>query len=162
MDGHLTLRKVTEVADLAHLPQRGRLWTRVTMIETLFKGHHFSIGASVTAAVAIAVFFFGAPGWMPTEQGHLTSSFTLMYVLLTYLFLQMVAHIFYRPPSRRHMLVDMLSSLLPVVILLYILVDYSRGNLAVSTFQLNAALLTIYAMTLDLLVDIGLMLWPRQ
>jgi type III secretory pathway component EscT len=135
---------------------------RETMIETLFKGHHFSIGASVTAAVAIAVFLFGAPGWMPTEERHLMSSFTLMYVLLTYLFLQMVAHIFYRPPSRRQMLVDMLSSLLPPVILLCVLVDYSRGNLAVSTFQLNAALLTIYAMTLDLIVDIGLMLWPRQ
>jgi hypothetical protein len=131
-------------------------------IGTLFTGHHFSIGASVFAALAIGIFFFGAPGWMPTEQGHLTSSFTLMYVLLTYLFLQMVAHIFYRPTSRRQTLVDLLSSLLPVVILLYILVDYSRGNLAVSTFQLNAALLTIYAMTLDLLVDIGLMLWPRH
>lgn len=132
------------------------------MIETLFKGHHFSIGASVIAALGIAVFFFGAPGWMPTEQGHLTSSFTLMYLLLTYLFLQMVAHIFYRPPTRRQIMVDMLSSLLPVVVLLYVLIDYSRGNLAVSTFQLNAAVLTIYAMTLDLLVDIGLMLWPRQ
>ena len=134
----------------------------LTMIETIFKGHHFSIGASVIAAVAIAVFFFGVPDWMPTEQGHLTSSFTLMYVLLTYLFLQMVAHIFYRPPTRRQMMMDMLSSLLPVVILLYVLIDYSRGNFAVSTFQLNAAVLTIYAMTLDLLVDIGLMLWPRQ
>jgi hypothetical protein len=48
------------------------------------------------------------------------------------------------------------------MIILYVLVDYSRGNLAVSTFQLNAALLTIYAMTLDLLVDIGLMLWPQR
>jgi hypothetical protein len=127
------------------------------MIETLFKGHHFSITAFV-----IAVFFFGVPGWTPVEQGHMTSSFALMYVLLTYLFLQMVAHIFYRPPSRRHMLIDMHSSLLPVVILLYIVADYSRGNLAVSTFQLNAAVLTLYAMTLDLFVDIGLMLWPQR
>ncbi len=162
MDGHLILRKVLEVPHLAHLFHCGQLGTGVTMIEMLFKGHHFSIGASVIAAVAIAVFFFGAAGWMPTEEGYLTSSFTLMYALLTYLVLQMVSHIFYHPPSRRQMLVDMLSSLLPVVILLYVLVDYSRGNLAVSTFQLNAALLTIYAMTLDLLVDIGLMLWPRQ
>ncbi len=132
------------------------------MIQAIFKGHHFSIAASVIAAGAVAVFFFGAPGWAPTEQSQLSSSFALMYALLTYLFLQMVAHVFYRPPSRRQMLIDMLSSLLPVVLLLYVLADYSRGHLAVSTFQLNAALLTLYAMTLDLLVDIGLILWPRQ
>ena len=132
------------------------------MIQAIFKGHHFSIAASVIAAAVIAVFFFGAPNWTPTEDSQLASSFALMYALLTYLFSQMVAHVFYRPPTRRQMLIDMLSSLLPVVILLYILADYSRGNLAVSTFQLNAALLTLYAMTLDLLVDIGLILWPRQ
>ncbi len=132
------------------------------MIQAIFKGHHFSITASVIAAGAVAVFFFGAPGWAPPEQSQLSSSFALMYALLTYLFLQMVAHVFYRPASRRQMLIDMLSSLLPVVILLYVLADYSRGHLAVSTFQLNAALLTLYAMTLDLLVDIGLILWPRQ
>jgi hypothetical protein len=132
------------------------------MFDMLFKGHHFSIGASVIAAVAIALGFFGAPGWTPTEGGDTAASFAVMYVLLTYLFLQMVAHIFYRPASRRQMLIDLLSSLLPVMIILYVLVDYSRGNLAVSTFQLNAALLTIYAMTLDLLVDIGLMLWPQR
>lgn len=132
------------------------------MIQEIFKGHHFSIAASVIAAVVVAAFFFGAPGWAPTEDAQLPSSFAVMYALLTYLFLQMVAHVFYRPPTRRQMLIDMLSSLLPVVILLYILADYSRGNLTVSTFQLNAALLTLYAMTLDLLVDIGLILWPRQ
>ena len=132
------------------------------MIDMLFKGHHFSIGASVIAAVAIAFGFFGAPGWTPTGGGDAAASFAVMYVLLTYLFLQMVAHVFYRPASRRQLLIDMLSSLLPVVLLLYVLADYSRGHLAVSTFQLNAALLTLYAMTLDLLVDIGLILWPRQ
>jgi hypothetical protein len=132
------------------------------MIQAIFKGHHFSISASTIAAAVIAVFFFGAPGWAPTGDSQLTSSFALMYALLTYLFLQLVAHVFYRPPTRRQMLIDMLSSLLPVVILLYVLADFSRGNLAVSTFQLNAALLILYAMTLDLLVDIGLILWPRQ
>ena len=133
------------------------------MIQAIFKGHHFSIAASVIAASVVAVFFFGAPGWAPTEQSQLSSSFALMYALLTYLFLQMVAHVFYRPASQRQMLIDMLSSLdLLVVLLLYVLADYSRGHLAVSMFQLNAALLTLYAMTLDLLVDIGLILWPRQ
>jgi hypothetical protein len=92
----------------------------------------------------------------------MTSSFAVMYALLTYLFLQMVAHIFYGPTLRSQMLVDMLSSLLPVMIILYVLVEYYRGYLAVSAFQLNAALLTAYAMTLDLLVDIGLTLWPRR
>jgi hypothetical protein len=88
------------------------------MIQEIFKGHHFSIAASVIAAVAVAMFFFGAPGWAPTEASQLSSSFALMYALLTYLFLQMVAHVFYRPPTRRQMLIDMLSSLLPMVILL--------------------------------------------
>ncbi len=124
------------------------------MIQAIFKGHHFSIAASTIAAAVIAVFFFGAPGWAPTDDSQLSSSFALMYALLTYLFLQLVAHVFYRPPTRRQMLIDMLSSLLPVVILLYVLADFSRG--------LNAALLILYAMTLDLLVDIGLILWPRQ
>ncbi len=90
------------------------------------------------------------------------SSFAVMYVLLTYLFLQLVAHIFYGPALRSQMLVDLLSSLLPVIVILYVLVETSRGYLTISTFQLNAALLTAYAMTLDLLVDIGLVLWPRQ
>lgn len=127
-----------------------------------FKGHQFSIAASVLAAFAIAAFFFGAPGWAPVEDRHMTSSFAVMYLLLTYLFLQMLAHIFYGPALRSHMLIDMLSSLLPVMVILYVLVEYSRGYLVISTFQLNAALLTAYAMTLDLFVDIGLTLWPRR
>jgi len=92
----------------------------------------------------------------------MTSAFAVMYFLLTYLFLQMLAHIFYGPSLRSHMLIDMLSSLLPLMMVLYVLVEYSRGYLILSTFQLNAALLTAYAMTLDLVVDVGLTLWPRR
>lgn len=131
-------------------------------MDMAIKGHHFSILASMLAALGAGVFYFGFPGWTPAEERHMMSSFAVMYVLLTYLFLQLVAHIFYGPALRSQMLVDLLSSLLPVIVILYVLVETSRGYLTISTFQLNAALLTAYAMTLDLLVDIGLVLWPRQ
>lgn len=132
------------------------------MIGRLFKGHYFSIAASVLAAVLIGAMFFGGLAWPPADEQPILSSFTVMYVLLTYLFLQLVGHVFYRAASRSQMLVDMLSSLLPVITVLYVVLDYVRGDLILSTFQFNVALLTGYVMSLDLLIDIGLTLWPQR
>ena len=130
---------------------------------TLIKGHHFSIVLSALAGVVICgLFFFAAERWSPLDQNQVMSAFAVLYVLLTYLVLQMVAHIFFGPASKKQMLVDMLSSLLPVAIILYVLAEYLRGDLILSLFQLHTALLTGYALILDLLVDVGLTLWPRR
>lgn len=142
---------------------------------TPFKGHQFSTAASVLAAAVIAVLFLGDPltpflgagwwtpsEWTLSEQQQIMSAFAVSYVLLSYLFLQIVAHIFCGPASPKQMLVDMLSSLPPLATVLYVLAEHARGDLALSAFQIHSALLTAYTMTLDLLVDIGLTLWPRR
>lgn len=131
-------------------------------MRTPLKAHQFSIAASVLAALAIAAVFLGNRNWTPSEQERMISAFLVMYALLTYLVVQIVAHILYGPASRKQMLVDTLSSLLPVGTVLYILAEYARGDLALSGFQLHVALLIGYGMALDLLVDIGLMLWPQR
>jgi hypothetical protein len=126
------------------------------------KGHHISVAASLLAAVAIAVFFFGAPAWAPAADAQMLSDFGMMWALLTYLWLQTATHIVYGPATRNQMLIDMLSSIIPLLVVGYVIAEYYRGDLRASTFQINAAWLTAYAMLLDLVLDMSLAISQRR
>lgn len=126
------------------------------------KGHIISVAASAIAALAAALAFFGAPGWAPMMEQQMTMDFAVCWVLLTYLWVQLFSHIIFGTTSKNEMLVDMLSSIAPVLVISYVLAEYYRGDLQLSQFQANAAWLTAYAMLLDLVVDTGLAIALRR
>lgn len=126
------------------------------------RGHVISVIASVAAAFAIALAFFGAPQWAPASDQQMFSAFAVSWVLLTYLWIQLSAHIILAPATKNEMLFDMLSSIVPVVLVFYALAEYYRGDLQLSDFQINAAWLTAYAMLLDLVIDTGLAIALRR
>ena len=59
----------------------------------LVKGHVVSVIASLIAAVAIAFGFFGFPQWTPAPDQQMFFDFAVSWVLLTYLWIQLSAHI---------------------------------------------------------------------
>jgi hypothetical protein len=125
-------------------------------------GYHISIAASALAAVAIAVFYFWIPAWAPASDAQMRSDFAVMWVLLTYLWVQTGIHIIYGPATRNQVLLDMLSSIIPLLVIGYVIAEYYKGDLRVSTFQINAAWLTAYAMLLDLVLDMSLAISQRR
>ena len=114
------------------------------------------------ASIAIVVGFFGWGQWGPAPDQQMFSGFAASWVLLTYLWIQLSAHIVLAPATKNEMLVDMLSSVLPVILIFYVLAEYYRGDLQLSGFQINAAWLTAYAMLLDLVIDTGLAISLRR
>ena len=120
------------------------------------KGHHVSIASSMLAAISITAFFFGTSAWAPVAEREMLSDFAVAWFLLTYLWVQMATHILSVPPTRRQMLGDMLSSMVPILVIVYVVAEYYKGDLQLSTFQINAAWLTAYAMLLDLVLDMAL------
>lgn len=132
------------------------------MPSSLSKGHVISVAASVIAGIAIAAAFFGAPEWMPGSGNEMSSAFYVCWILLTYLWIQLSTHIVLGPATKNEMLIDMLSSILPVLVVLYAIAESVRGDLKLSSFQFDAACLVAYAMVLDLVVDTGLAIALRR
>lgn len=128
----------------------------------LIKGHVVSVIASLIASMAIVLGFFGWAQWVPAPDQQMFSDFAASWVLLTYLWIQLSAHIVLAPATKNEMLVDMLSSVLPVILIFYVLAEYYRNDLQLSAFQINAAWLTAYAMLLDLVIDTGLAISLRR
>jgi hypothetical protein len=126
------------------------------------RSYHISIIASVLAAVAIVVFFFGTPAWTPAAGAQMPYDFAVMWILLTYMWVQMVTHILFTASSRNQMLADTLSSFIPLLAIIYVLAEYYRGDLAASSYQLNTAWLTAYAMFLDLVLDMSVAISLRR
>jgi hypothetical protein len=126
------------------------------------KSHHISIIASISAAVAIGIFFYWKPAWSPAADAQMPYDFAVMWVLLTYMWVQMGTHILFAAATRNQMLLDTLSSILPTLVIAYVLAEYYRGDLAASAYQLNTAWLTAYAMFLDLVLDLSIAISMRR
>lgn len=125
------------------------------------KNHHVSMAASLLATVAIGFFFFWTPAWAPGTDMQMLADFAAMGVLLTYLWVQMLAHIVFAPATRNQMLADVLS-IVPILAIIYVLAEYYRGDLVASDYQVYIAWLTAYAMFLDLVLDLSVALSPRR
>lgn len=126
-------------------------------------GSLISIASSLFSALFIGIFFIGFAGWRPEEAWQEIADFSVTWILLTYIWLQMGTLILVGAGSKNQMWVDALSSIVPLFIVLYVVVQHLTGYVVLSPFQAKAAWATAYTMLLDVVIDLGVtVLLSRQ
>ena len=118
-------------------------------------GYAISIFSSLAAAVVIGLFFIAAAGWTPASDWQIFADFTVTWLLLTYIWLQMGSLLLVGAGTKHQMWLDALTSILPLFVITYVLLQHYSGYIEISSFQVKTAWVTAYTMLLDLVVDLG-------
>jgi hypothetical protein len=126
-------------------------------------GHQVSIWSSLVIAVFIGLFFIVMRGWSPPAEWQLHADFAVTWILLSYIWVQMGTLILVGAGTKAQMWVDALTSILPLFLIAYVILQYYSGYLELSQFQAHTAWVTAYTMLLDLVIDLGIsVLLSRQ
>ena len=126
-------------------------------------GHQVSIWSSLFIAAVIAVFFIVMRGWSPSREWQVRADFAVTWILLTYIWVQMGTLILVGAGTKAQMWLDALTSILPLFLIVYVILQYYSGYLELSDFQVRTASVTAYTMLLDLVTDLGVsVLLSRQ
>jgi hypothetical protein len=126
-------------------------------------GHQISIFSSLLVAIAIGIFFIGMRGFTPQAEWQEQADFTVTWVLLTYIWIQMGTLILVGAGTKTQMWLDALTSIVPMFVIAYVLLQYYGGYIEFSQFQAKTAWVTAYTMLLDLVIDLGVsVLLSRQ
>ncbi len=126
-------------------------------------GHQISILASLGMAVAIGTFFLAMRGWSPPEVWQVQADFAVTWVLLTYIWVQMGSLILVGAGTKNQMWLDAFTSVVPLFLIVYVLLQHYAGYIELSHFQAKTASVTAYTMLLDFVVDLGVsVLLSRQ
>jgi hypothetical protein len=126
-------------------------------------GSAISIASSLLVAVVIGVFFIAGAGWKPDEAWQEIADFSVTWILLTYIWIQMGTLILVGAGTKNQMWIDALTSIVPLFIVLYVVLQHLTGYVVLSSFQAKAAWATAYTMLLDVVIDLGVtVLLSRQ
>jgi hypothetical protein len=126
-------------------------------------GHQISIVSSLLIALAIGIFFVATRGWGPQPEWQEHADFAVTWVLLTYIWIQMGTLILVGAGTKTQMWLDALTSIVPMFVIAYVILQYYAGYLDLSPFQVKTAWVTAYTMLLDLVIDLGVtVLLSRQ
>lgn len=127
------------------------------------RGYQVSIFSSLLMALVIGSFFIGMAGWSPPQTSEEIASFAVMWVLLTYIWVQMGNLVLVGAGTKNQMWLDALSSMVPLFLIVYVLLQHYTGYVVLSSFQAKTAWVTAYTMLLDVVVDLGVsVLLSRQ
>jgi hypothetical protein len=126
-------------------------------------GHQVSILSSLLMSVVVAVFFIVTRGWSPPPEWQVNADFAVTWLLLTYIWVQMGTLILVGAGTKTQMWLDALTSVVPLFLIVYVILQYYSGYLDLSQFQVKTAWVTAYTMLLDLVIDLGVsVLLSRQ
>ena len=126
-------------------------------------GYMVSVAASLVMAVAVGVFFMGAAGWSPPSNWNGGGEIAVSWILLSYIWIQMGSLVLTGAGTRHQMWIDALTSIIPLFLIFYVLLQHYSGYVVLSSFQAGTAWLTAYTLLLDLVVDLGVsVLLSRQ
>lgn len=126
-------------------------------------GFKVSVWASLLMGLAIGLFFIWQAGWAPPSTWGNRGEIAVTWVLVTYIWIQVGSLVLVGAGNRNQMWVDALTSMVPLFLIFYVLVQHFAGYVELSAFQVNAALLVAYTMLLDVVVDLGIsVLLSRQ
>jgi len=126
-------------------------------------GYQVSIFSSLFMAACIGVFFIAMPGWGPSSDWQELADFSATWILLTYIWAQMGSLILVGAGTKNQMWLDALTSIVPLFLILYVVVQHHSGYVVLSSFQTKTAWATAYTMLLDVVIDLGVtVLLSRQ
>ena len=126
-------------------------------------GFKISVFSSLLMAVGVGVFFMAFAGWSPPGSWTGKGELAVTWVLLTYIWIQMGSLILVGAGTKHQMWVDALTSIIPLFLITYVLLQHYGGYVVLSAFQTHTAWLTAYTMLLDVVVDLGVsVLLSRQ
>jgi hypothetical protein len=126
-------------------------------------GYAISIVSSLLMAVAIGLFFIAGAGWSPPESRQGQFDFGVTWLLLTYIWIQMGSLILVGAGTKNQMWIDALTSIVPLFLIVYVVLQHYTGFVVLSSFQAKTAWVTAYTMLLDVVVDLGVtVLLSRQ
>jgi len=127
------------------------------------KGYAISIASSLSMALAIGIFFIYAAGWEPPDTWQPHADFAVTWILLTYIWIQMGSLIIVGAGTKNQMWIDALTSIVPLFLIFYVILQHLTGYVVLSPFQARTAWVTAYTMLLDVVVDLGVtILLSRQ
>jgi hypothetical protein len=128
-----------------------------------WNGYKISIGSSLLIALAIGLFFVAGAGWSPPEHWQGRADFAVTWLLLTYIWVQMGSLILVGAGTKNQMWIDALTSIVPLFVIVYVILQNHTGYVPLSPFQAKTAWVTAYTMLLDVVVDLGVsVLLSRQ
>ena len=116
-------------------------------------GYQISIVSSLVMAACIGVFFSGIPGWSPTESLQQLADFSVTWILLTYIWVQMGSLILVGAGTKNQMWLDALTSMLPLFLLLSVILQHHSDSVVLSSFQAKAAWVTAYTLGVTVLLS---------
>jgi hypothetical protein len=120
------------------------------------KGYAISMVSSLLMAVVIGVFFIAMAGWTPPPNWQSRIDLVVTWILLTYIWVQMGSLILVGAGTKNQMWIDALTSVVPLFVIIYVILQHYAGFIVISPFQINTAWVTAYTMLLDVVVDLGL------
>jgi len=127
------------------------------------RGYQVSILSSLLMAIIIGMFFIAMAGWSPPESWQELADFSVTWILLTYIWVQMGSLILVGAGTKNQMWLDALTSIIPLFVILYVIIQHHSGYVILSAFQAKTAWVTAYTMLLDVVVDLGVsVLLSRQ
>jgi hypothetical protein len=127
------------------------------------RGYRISIWSSLLAAVAIVLVFIVGAGWSPTDDWLSHAEFAVTWIVLTYIWLQMGSLILVGAGTKHQMWIDALTSIVPLFLIVYVILQHHTGYVLLSAFQIKTAWVSAYALLLDVVVDLGMsVLLSRQ
>jgi hypothetical protein len=118
-------------------------------------GYQVSIFASLLVAVVIGIFFIAMAGWGPSQSWQEFADFGVTWILLTYIWVQMGSLVLVGTGTKKQMWLDALTSIVPLFIIVYVIIQHYAGYVVLSSFQAHTAWVTGYTMLLDVVVDLG-------
>jgi amino acid transporter len=127
------------------------------------QGYQVSIISSLFMAVVIGIFFIAMAGWSPADNWQELADFSVTWILLTYIWVQMGSLILVGSGTKNQMWLDALTSIVPLFLIVYVVVQHHSGYVILSSFQAKTAWVTAYTMLLDVVIDLGVtVLLSRQ
>ncbi len=150
----LPARVAGAISDEPHLVPRRR-WRA--------KGYAISVISSLIMAVAIGLFFVAGAGWSPPLAWQEHADFAVTWILLTYIWVQMGSLILVGSGTKNQMWIDALTSIVPLFLIFYVILQHLAAYVVLSPFQARTAWVTAYTMLLDVVIDLGVtVLLSRQ
>jgi hypothetical protein len=127
------------------------------------KGYAISIASSMLMALAIGLFFIAGAGWSPPGWLQQNADIAVTWILLTYIWVQMGSLILVGAGTKNQMWLDALTSIVPLFLIFYVILQHLDGYVVLSPFQARTAWVTGYTMLLDVVIDLGVsVLLSRQ